>query len=105
MSKKLFLQIREQEQLSQERQLPTEYLLTYTSLNKHMETKLVIGCNYHVKWARSKAMRFVLKEIKGDKARLITRRTHKDFWTDVKDLEFINTKYNIEKAKNLSQSN
>lgn len=29
MSKKLFLQIREQELLSQERQLPVEYLLTY----------------------------------------------------------------------------
>lgn len=67
--------------------------------------KIVIGCNYHVKWARSKAMRFVLKEINGDKARLITRRTHKDFWTDIKDLIFIETSYNKEKAKRLTNGN
>jgi len=50
-------------------------------------------------------MRFVLKEINGDKARLITRRTHKDFWTDIKDLIFIETSYNKEKAKRLTNGN
>lgn len=67
------------------------------------EQKLVIGCNYHTTWAKSKAMRFVLKEINGDKARLITRTSGKDFWTDVKDLVFIESKYNKEKAKRLGK--
>jgi hypothetical protein len=46
-------------------------------------------------------MRFVLVEVKGDRARLKTRVSKKDFWTDVKDLVFIDTKHNIEKAKKL----
>ena len=47
-------------------------------------------------------MRFVLVEIKGDKARLKTRASKKDFWTDVKDLIFIDTNYNRNKGKRLS---
>jgi len=61
-----------------------------------------IGCNYHTKWQKHKAMRFVLKEIKGDKARLITRNTGKDFWTNTSDLIFIETAYNNSKFNNLS---
>jgi hypothetical protein len=61
-----------------------------------------IGCNYHTKWQKHKAMRFVLKEIKGDKARLITRNSGKDFWTNISDLIFIETGYNKSKAKRLS---
>lgn len=61
-----------------------------------------VGCNYHTKWQKHKAMRFVLKEIKGDKARLVTRNSHKDFWTNVSDLIFIETSYNKSKAKRLS---
>lgn len=65
-----------------------------------METqKLVIGCNYHTTWQSHKAMRFVLKEINGDRVRLVTRNSKKDFWTDAKDLVFIDTRYNIEKSK------
>lgn len=54
-----------------------------------METELVIGCNYHTTWQSHPAMRFVLVELKGDKARLKTRTSRKDFWTDIKDLIFI----------------
>lgn len=62
---------------------------------------LIIGCNYHTKWQSDKAMRFVLVEIQGTRARLQTRRTGKDFWTDVSDLIFIETKYNRAKKQRL----
>lgn len=67
------------------------------------DVKLVIGCNYHVTWQSHKAMRFVLKEVKGDRARLITRTTKKSFWVNVADLIFINTSTNKSKAKELSK--
>lgn len=67
-----------------------------------METQLIIGCNYHTTWQSHPAMRFVLVEVKGDKARLRTRASKKDFWTDVKDLIFINTDYNKNKGKRSS---
>jgi hypothetical protein len=62
---------------------------------------IVIGCNYHTKWQNEKSMRFVLKEISKDfaKARLITRVTKRDFWTDTNDLIFIRSPHNIKKAK------
>jgi hypothetical protein len=60
--------------------------------------KLVIGCNYHTKWQRHRAMRFVLAEIKGAMARLYTRNTNKEFWAKIDDLIFIETDHNIEKA-------
>ena len=66
--------------------------------------KLIIGCNYHTKWQSEKSMRFVLVESKGDKARLQTRVSKKDFWTNVSDLIFINTKYNKDKAIRLSKN-
>lgn len=51
-------------------------------------------------------MRFVLIEVRGDRARLSTRRSRKDFWTDVKDLIFIMSTHNIQKAKKIiSKSN
>jgi len=65
------------------------------------EPKLIIGCNYHTTWQSHKAMRFVLSEIKGDKALLTTRNTKRSFWTDVKDLIFIETSYNQNKANKL----
>lgn len=68
----------------------------------HFEnTRLVIGCNYHTKWQSNKAMRFVLAEIKGDKAKLETRNTGKSFWTNVSDLIFIESDYNKRKAEKL----
>ena len=63
---------------------------------------LVIGCNYHTTWQSHPAMRFVLVELKDDKARLKTRTSRKDFWTDIKYLIFIDTNYNRNKAKRLS---
>lgn len=66
------------------------------------EPTIQIGCNYHTKWQKHKAMRFVLEEVKGDKARLSTRRTNKDFWTNVSDLIFIETEHNKNKARALS---
>lgn len=67
-----------------------------------MGQQLIIGCNYHTTWQSHPAMRFVLIEVKGDKARLKTRASKKDFWTDVKDLIFIDTNYNRNKGKRLS---
>lgn len=72
------------------------------SNHKFSEASIVIGCNYHTKWQSNKSMRFVLKEVKGDKARLITRNTGRDFWTNVSDLIFITSGYNISKAKELT---
>lgn len=46
-------------------------------------------------------MRFVLVELKDDKARLKTRNTKRDFWTNKNDLIFIMTGYNIQKAKTI----
>lgn len=59
---------------------------------------LVVGCNYHTRWQTKRGMRFVLAEIEGTRARLITRETKKDFWTNVEDLIFIETEHNIYKA-------
>ena len=69
-------------------------------MNKN--TKLIIGCNYHTTWQSNKAMRFVLVEIKENKARLQTRDTNKAFWTDVKDLIFIDSLHNNRKANSLA---
>ena len=63
-----------------------------------LKSKIVIGCNYHTTWQKNKSMRFVLKEINGDKARLVTRHTRRDFWTKVSDLIFIETRHNVLKA-------
>lgn len=65
------------------------------------EQIIKIGCNYHTTWQSDKAMRFILVEIKDNKARLQTRNTKKDFWTDIEDLIFIQTKHNINKSKRL----
>ncbi len=62
---------------------------------------IVVGCNYHTTWQAHKQMRFVLKEVKGNQARLITRVSRKDFWTNIDDLIFIRTRHNIEKAKKI----
>lgn len=67
-----------------------------------MKQQLIIGCNYHTTWQSHSAMRFVLIEVKGDKARLKTRASKKDFWTDIKDLIFIDTSYNRNKGKRIS---
>ncbi len=67
-----------------------------------MEVKLVVGCNYHTTWQRNKSMRFVLAEVKGDKARLQTRNTGKDFWTNISDLIFIESEYNKKKSEVLT---
>lgn len=63
-----------------------------------MTKDLVIGCNYHTTWQSNKAMRFILAEIKGSRARLKTRKSKKDFWTDVEDLIFIESDHNKRKA-------
>jgi len=62
---------------------------------------IVIGCNYHTTWQTNRRMRFVLTDVKGNKARLQTRISGKDFWTNLKDLIFIETNYNKQKAKEL----
>lgn len=64
------------------------------------DNPLIIGCNYHTKWQSHPAMRFVLKEVKGNKAVLYTRRTRKEFSTNIEDLIFIKSHTNIIKAKN-----
>jgi hypothetical protein len=66
--------------------------------------QIIVGCNYHTTWQSNKGMRFVLKELKDGKARLETRNTNKDFWTDVNDLIFISTDHNKRKAKRLKNA-
>ena len=65
-----------------------------------MEPLLVIGCNYHTTWQKHKAMRFVLLEISESKqtVRLGTRTTNKTFWTYTKELIFIESEHNKQKA-------
>ena len=68
---------------------------------------IVIGCNYHTNWQSNKSMRFVLAEVKDNKARLYTRKhkKRKEFWTDLDDLGvFIKTKHNIDKAKKINKN-
>lgn len=65
--------------------------------------KLILGCNYHLKTASSNAMRFMLVELKEDKARLKTDKSKKDFWVDVNDLEFIESGTNLNKAYRLEK--
>ncbi len=65
------------------------------------EHSLVVGCNYHTTWQNHSAMRFVLKEVRESKARLYTRVTKKEFWTDVKDLIFILSPTNVRKAREI----
>lgn len=69
------------------------------------EKSIVIGCNYHTTWQSHRAMRFVLIEVRGDRARLSSRNTKKTFWTDVKDLIFITSDHNIRKAKDKISKN
>ena len=69
-----------------------------------MDTRIVVGCNYHTKWQTNKAMRFVLVGVVGDKARLKTRGSGKDFWTNLSDIVFIDSKYNKQKAEKIEQN-
>lgn len=69
-----------------------------------MDTKIVIGCNYHIKSQKDKSMRFVLIEVNGGFARLATRTTMSVFWVEVGDLVFINTDVNKEKANRISKT-
>jgi hypothetical protein len=69
------------------------------AIDNFEDNPIVIGCNYHTQWQANKAMRFVLKDVKGNRARLITRRTKKDFWTDIKDLIYIDSQANRIKYK------
>jgi hypothetical protein len=70
-------------------------------LKNSNDQKIVIGCNYHTTWQSNSQMRFVLTEVAGERARLQTRSSGKDFWTDLKDLIFIRSGYNIDKSKEL----
>lgn len=65
------------------------------------EKSLIVGCNYHTTWQRYKGMRFVLIKINGTQATLKTRTTNRQFSTNVKDLIFIMTNYNINKANKI----
>ena len=44
--------------------------------NNFSESSIIIGCNYHTKWQAHSGMRFVLKEIKGDKATITDEALH-----------------------------
>jgi hypothetical protein len=46
----------------------------------------VIDRNYHCIWQYNSGMRFILKEVKGDKVFLMTRGTRRAFWTNLSDL-------------------
>lgn len=66
-----------------------------------MTNPIIIGCNYHTVWQSNKSMRFVLIEIYNDKAKLMTRTSRKNFWTNVSDLIYIHTNHNNKKAREL----
>lgn len=74
-------------------------------MNTENENPIVVGCNYHTTWQRDKGMRFVLGEVIGEKAKLYTRNTKKQFWTNVSDLIFITTPTNIRKKNKLTAQN
>jgi hypothetical protein len=74
-----------------------------TQKNKNGE-HLVIGCNYHTTWQSHRNMRFVLSELKFDKALLTTRHTRKSFWCSQDDLIFITSNHNIRKANNILET-
>lgn len=65
--------------------------------------RIVVGCNYHVKWQSNKAMRFVLGAVENGYAMLYTRKSNKCIWTKLSDLIFIETDYNIAKANRLEE--
>ena len=69
------------------------------------KSTIVVGCNYHTTWQSHRSMRFVLKEVKDSKARLITRGSGKDFWTDIESLIFIMSAHNMRKAKDILKKN
>lgn len=66
------------------------------------EDKLVVGCNYHTTWQSHPAMRFILVELKGNQARLRTRHSMRNFWTNTSDLIFITSVHNTQKALKLT---
>lgn len=72
-------------------------------MKEYDKDSIIIGCNYHTKWQSHRNMRFVLNDIKEDKALLITRNTKKEFWTNISDLIFITTRHNIKKAQQLDK--
>lgn len=69
-----------------------------------MNNIIQIGCNYHTKWQSHSGMRFVLVDVKGDKAKLMTRKSKKEFWTNISDLIFIQSPYNIDKVRRLREN-
>ena len=76
-----------------------ERILNALSINS-----LIIGCNYHTTWQSNKKMRFILKQVENDKAKLGTRTTKREFYTDVNSLLFILTDYNKQKALNIIET-
>lgn len=73
----------------------------YLPIKNNKGCLIILGCNYHTSWQTNKNMRFVLYNIVGGKAELRTRTTNKKFVTDLDTLIFIDSKYNLEKAKQL----
>ena len=72
-------------------------------LKNEIKENIVVGCNYHTIWQSDPRMRFVLVEVKDNKAKLKTRHTRKEFWTELKDLIFIKSNYNKNKAISLTK--
>jgi hypothetical protein len=69
-----------------------------------METKIIVGCNYHTTWQSNKAMRFVLAEDLGETVVLKTRTTNKRFTCKKSDLIWIDTHCNNNKAHRILKS-
>ena len=64
-------------------------------------TPLIPGCNYHTKWQSDSRMRFVLAYSNEKHSWVFTRTNPKIFRTNTEDLIFIDSKYNIDKAKEM----
>lgn len=65
---------------------------------------IVLGCNYHTTWQSRSGMRFVLKSVnmQNGTAVMITRRTKKQFTTNINDLIFIDSSTNRDKRDRLA---
>lgn len=65
------------------------------------QTRIVIGCNYHVTDENGNLKRYILAEVVGTKARLHTRQFKEAMWVNVRDIVFIESEKNRKKARNI----
>ena len=65
---------------------------------------LIVGCNYRYQGQRAKTAHFMLVDIntKSGMARLVTRKTKKDFWVRMDSLIYIDNENNHRKSERIA---